>query len=160
MNYKSTIALGLGCLSLGIFLPCFTHNAAARPIDRVQTNTVVPRKVTISGYLVGTDGTYTNIPCTALRVEIVEYGKRTGPLGIPDEKILAAGNGIDPGDSTCQYELSFNQPRLSAVFFKEKTYAVKVNGAGYLGNTIHKTKESFPDSLLLNVVVGQPSVPK
>jgi hypothetical protein len=160
MNYKSTIALGLGCLSLGIFLPCFTDKTVAKPIDSVQTDTVAPRTVTISGYLVGTDGTYNNIPCAALIVQLVEYGKPTGQFGIPEEKILDTKNGIEvKEDPSCQYELTFNQPRVRATFVKEKTYAVKVNGAGYLGNTIHKTKESLPDSLLLNVVVSQSSVP-
>jgi hypothetical protein len=176
MNFKSIIALGLGCLSIGIFLPSFTHNAAAEPSvykkipipveadTRVQTGTMVRRKVTISGYLVGTDGTYNDVPCTTLNVKVIEYGKEVkepGKFSVPEMKTLAAGKGIKQPDGTCQYELSFDRVRLSsAVFVNEKTYQVEVIGRGYLGSTQHKTDRGLPDNLLLNVVVSSTPEPR
>jgi hypothetical protein len=146
VNCKSIIALGLGCLSIGILLPSFPDTALAKPVFERSSPALQSKSSRVSGFLVGTDGTYVNIPCAALKVEMVEYiyvpSKQPSTFDFVDRKVLATGSGIDDRTGgTCKYEVVVSEPLSVARLIKGKSYGVIVSGGNYGGTTSHKTSQ-------------------
>jgi hypothetical protein len=168
VNCKSIIALGLGCLSIGILLPSFPDTAEAQPVFERSSPALQSKSSRVSGFLVGTDGTYVNIPCAALKVEMVEYNiyvpsKQPSTLDFfANQKVLATGSGIDDRTGgTCKYEVVVSEPLSVARLIKGKSYGVIVRGGNYGGITFHKTSQGgLPEYLNLNVVVAPVTIPR
>jgi hypothetical protein len=82
VNCKSIIALGLGCLSIGILLPSFPDTALAKPVFERSAPTgeamkkIIQRNVRLSGNLIPTDSAGLSYPvyqtaCSQITVSVL-----------------------------------------------------------------------------------------
>jgi hypothetical protein len=138
--------------------PNLTAPSQANPSDDVMLQHRVP-KTTMTGYISDADGRY-NIPCTALRVRLIErYQTGEQVPGTPPpykETVLATATGTLP-DGTCQYKMKFRQPPATIERYTNlRTYTVKVSGGGYVGEHSYDSFAPIPEGHVFSVV----AVPK